>query len=120
MAHLARRPGALPARVALAASAAVGLVCIVLVVSWQAGPAGLLQTADGVRGRMEAMGKELELEGARAAGAKLIKEADELTGGKSKPMAKTHKLQQAGGLPPRPQDIGFNGHAPYKQGVQQT
>jgi len=70
-------------------SAAIACFAIIAVAAWQTSlprEAVLLQK-DGVRGRMVAMGRELELEGARAAGQKLILEAEELANGKGRKLA---------------------------------
>ena len=92
---------------------AIGLLCMLLVVSHQFAQPGrdvLLQVGT-VRANMVAMGKELEREGAKIAGAKLIREASELSTGKSRSAPRAHKLrQQTAGAP-----AYFTG-APFKQG----
>jgi len=113
------------AGLAAAALALVGAVAAVAMTRWM-GPASqrdaLLQAADGaVAGRMVALGKELEREGAKVAGANLIKEARELVGGRAHAgvrAAKTHQLQQQPGAYPAvpAQDVGFHGGAPFKIG----
>jgi hypothetical protein len=80
----------------------------------------LLQAAaaDGaVSGRMVALGRELEREGAKVAGANLIKEARELAGGRTRTgrlAAKTHLLQQK----QQGAYVGFSGGAPFKLGAK--
>ena len=104
--------------------ALAGLACAAVLISWQhsqVGRSALSQAQQGVRGRMVAMGEELEREGAKAAGASLIREANELAAHKGAAGArssaaprKTHKLSQASYA--HPEDIGFQGGAPYKKG----
>ena len=111
--------------------AAVGVLCALAAVTLWLGPVGqrdaLLQAAaaDGaVSGRMVALGRELEREGAKVAGANLIKEARELAGGRTRTgrlAAKTHLLQQKqqGAYPAVPaMNVGFSGGAPFKLGAK--
>jgi hypothetical protein len=112
--------------------AAVGVLCALAAVTLWLGPVGqrdaLLQAAaaaDGaVSGRMVALGRELEREGAKVAGANLIKEARELAGGRKgtgRLAAKTHLLQQKqqGAYPTVPaMNVGFSGSAPFKLGTE--
>ena len=106
--------------------AAVGVLCALAAVTLWLGSVdqrdALLQAAaaDGaVSGRMVALGRELEREGAKVAGANLIKEARELAGGRTRTgrlAAKTHLLQQKqqGAYP----YVGFSGGAPFKLGAK--
>jgi hypothetical protein len=92
---------------------AAGSLCVLLVVSRQfvQPERDVLLQVDTVRANMVAMGKELEREGAKIAGAKLIREASELSKGKSKSTLKAHKLhQQSAGAP------AWATGAPFKQG----
>jgi hypothetical protein len=66
--------------------------------------------------RMIAMGKELEREGAEVAGARLIKQANQLIGRYYGKIARNaHNLKKTV-LTRHPEDIGFSGHAPFTQG----
>ena len=118
--------------------AAVGVLCALAAVTLWLGSVdqrdALLQAAaaDGaVSGRMVALGRELEREGAKVAGANLIKEARELAGGRTRTgrlAAKTHLLQQKqqGAYPAVPfpanaergLNVGFSGGAPFKLGAK--
>ena len=105
--------------------AAVGVLCALAAVTLWLGSVdqrdALLQAAaaaDGaVSGRMVALGRELEREGAKVAGANLIKEARELAGGRTRTgrlAAKTHLLQQK----QQGAYVGFSGGAPFKLGAK--
>jgi len=109
-------------RAGLAAAGAAGVLCVVVLAVWQVSPLELLQSADrNMAGqRMIAMGKELEREGAEVAGARLIKQANQLIGRYYGKIARNaHNLKKTA-LTRHPEDIGFSGHAPFTQGEHKT